>query len=79
MIGKELGRYRVIEALGEGGMAVVYKAFDHRLNRQVAIKVIQHGFEGRDLHQALQTGGPCRGAAQRQPRHGCLRRLVAVN
>ncbi len=45
MIGKELGRYLVTEAMGEGGMATVYKAFDRRLDREVAIKVILPGFK----------------------------------
>lgn len=39
--GKNVGRYRVIEQLGQGGMAVVYRAFDTRLERDVAIKVIR--------------------------------------
>jgi len=49
MIGKELGRYLVVEALGEGGMAAVYKGFDRRLSRDVAIKVILRGYEGREV------------------------------
>jgi serine/threonine protein kinase len=44
MIGKELGRYLITEAMGEGGMATVYKAYDKRLDREVAIKVILPGF-----------------------------------
>ena len=41
-IGRVLdGRYEIQSLLGEGGMAVVYKAMDHRLNRQVAIKIMR--------------------------------------
>ena len=35
------GRYEIVDVLGEGGMAVVYKALDHRLNRYVAIKIMR--------------------------------------
>ena len=41
LIGKSLGRYHILEQLGEGGMATVYKAFDTRLERDVAVKVIR--------------------------------------
>jgi serine/threonine protein kinase len=40
-IGQNLGRYQILEQLGEGGMATVYKAYDTRLDREVAIKVIR--------------------------------------
>jgi serine/threonine protein kinase len=41
--GQYLGRYNLSERLGEGGMAVVYKAYDTRLERDVAVKIIRSG------------------------------------
>ncbi len=38
--GKSLGQYRIIEQIGMGGMATVYKAFQPSLDRHVAIKVL---------------------------------------
>ena len=38
------GRYEIIERIGTGGMADVYKALDNKLNRYVAIKVLKREF-----------------------------------
>ncbi len=37
-------RYEVLEKTGTGGMSVVYRAKDHKLNRTVAIKVLKQEF-----------------------------------
>jgi eukaryotic-like serine/threonine-protein kinase len=41
LIGQNLGRYQILELIGEGGMATVYKAYDTHLEREVAIKIIR--------------------------------------
>lgn len=38
--GQILGAYRIIEQVGEGGMATVYKAYQASMDRHVAIKVL---------------------------------------
>ena len=44
--GEKLGKYRLLELVGQGGMASVYRAVDEDLDREVAIKI---------LHPHLQT------------------------
>lgn len=49
MIGTTLGgRYTIIEEVGKGGMAYVYKAHCNVLNRDVAVKVLRNDLEGGD-------------------------------
>ncbi len=44
-VGKMLdNRYEVLDRIGVGGMAVVYKALDHRLNRYVAVKILKDDY-----------------------------------
>ena len=46
LTGRRLGHYRVDGVIGKGGMAVMYRATDVRLGRQVALKVIAEHLSG---------------------------------
>lgn len=62
IVGKTLGRYRVVARLGRGGMAEVYKAYQPGLDRYVGIKVLHshlvddQDFIGRFEREALAIG-----------------------
>jgi len=61
-IPESIGPYRVISKVGEGGMGVVYKAEDQRLERIVALKVIRE-FDG-DSSRRSRFWQEARAAAQ---------------
>jgi serine/threonine protein kinase len=58
LTGKQLGPYRVVAPLGEGGMAAVYKAYQPGMDRYVALKILPQQlaadpqFVGRFKHEA---------------------------
>ncbi len=50
LIGKEIGKYRITERIGRGGMADVYRGIHTHLDRPVAVKVLHgHLMEGGDF------------------------------
>ncbi|MBN1993528.1 MAG: protein kinase [Anaerolineae bacterium] len=44
LIGKTIGQYEIVEKIGVGGMATVYKAYQRSINRYVAVKILPTQF-----------------------------------
>jgi hypothetical protein len=48
LTGETLGRYRIVRLLGQGGMGVVYEAFDTMLENKVALKILSEDLDAPD-------------------------------
>ncbi|MBN2559992.1 MAG: serine/threonine protein kinase [Phycisphaerae bacterium] len=61
---KRLGRYRILDVLGQGGMGVVYRAEQDNPRRTVALKVIRPGIESPEVLKRFEHEGQVLGWLQ---------------
>jgi len=59
---EQVGRYKVVELIGEGSMAEVYKAYDPEIDRMLALKILKQewcldeDYVGRFMREARAAG-----------------------
>lgn len=69
-VGRQVGKFRIIELIGEGGIGRVFRAADEQLGRHVALKVIASGErDGGDSPRILQFLHEARSAARLEHPH----------
>jgi serine/threonine-protein kinase len=69
LIPERIGRYRILERVGAGGMGVLYRAIDTVLDRDVAIKVMLADIAGEDDEMRVRFSREARAVAKLQHRN----------
>ena len=76
--GTTVGKYKLHEIVGRGGMGVVYRAEHVYIGKEVAVKILHEGFGGREeIDQAVPARG-ARGQPDQPPQHRRRDRLRKV-
>jgi tRNA A-37 threonylcarbamoyl transferase component Bud32 len=72
LIGRQLGDYRIIDLLGRGGMARVYRGYDEQLDRYAAVKVIDAGLLSGELEDDYRERFQREARAIARLNHPCI-------
>jgi len=61
---EEIGRFEILEKIGEGGMGTVFKARDPHINRVVALKLLREGFDTQEMRERFMQEARLAGSLQ---------------